>query len=72
MTDFFDESAVGDEAAVLYGDGEFSITRPGTFVVCAVTGTRIALHNLKYWNVDRQEPYVDATAAMRGFGYVDT
>jgi len=27
-------------------------------VVCAVTGERIALSDLKYWNVSRQIPYI--------------
>jgi hypothetical protein len=33
-------------------------------VICAVTGTRIPLHELRYWSVDRQEPYVDAEASL--------
>lgn len=45
------------EAEVQYLDGEFRIIRPGTFVRCAVTGRPIALDELRYWNVDRQEPY---------------
>jgi len=30
-----------------------------------VTGTRIPLHELKYWSVERQEPYVDAEASLK-------
>ncbi len=56
------------EAIVEYGDGEFTIVRPGAFVRCAVTGAKIPLQALKYWNVDRQEAYVDAAAAIEGFG----
>jgi hypothetical protein len=37
----------------------------GDHVVCAVTGARIPLHDLKYWSVDRQEPYVDADASLK-------
>jgi hypothetical protein len=40
---------------------------PGTFVRCAVTGSEIPLDELKYWSVLRQEPYVDAAAALRRF-----
>lgn len=57
------------EAVLEYGDGEFAIVRPGGFVRCAVTGAKIPLQSLKYWNVDKQEAYVDAAAACQGFGY---
>ena len=57
------------EAVVEYLDGEFTVIRPGRFVRCAVTGEKIPLQSLKYWHVDKQEPYVDAAAAMVGFGY---
>ena len=63
-----DSGDVGIEAIVEYADAEFFIVKPGDFVRCAVTGTRIPLKALKYWNVDKQEPYVDAAAAARGFG----
>jgi hypothetical protein len=33
-------------------------------VICAVTGTRIPLHELRYWSVERQEAYVDADASV--------
>lgn len=58
----------GGEAIVEYGDGEFTILKPGAFVRCAVTGAKIPLQALKYWSVDKQEAYADAKAAMQGFG----
>jgi hypothetical protein len=36
----------------------------GYFVHCAVSDEEIPLANLKYWNVDRQEPYKNAAAAL--------
>jgi hypothetical protein len=57
------------EAVLDYRDAEFAVIRPGRFVRCAVTGARIPLEALKYWNVDRQEAYASAEAAMAGFGY---
>ena len=64
------QEARGDgEAVIEYLDAEFSILKPGAYVRCAVTGVKIPLNALKYWNVDKQEPYVDAAAAMKGFGY---
>ncbi|HSG57656.1 MAG TPA: DUF2093 domain-containing protein [Paracoccaceae bacterium] len=34
--------------------------RPGTFVLCAVTGVAVDLEELRYWSVERQEPYASA------------
>jgi hypothetical protein len=43
------------------------VVRPGSFVRCAVTGKPIPVDELMYWNVDRQEPYADAGAALEAF-----
>lgn len=55
----------GGEAVLRYLDGDYKILSPGTFVRCAVTGQAIPIDELKYWNVDEQEAYVDAAAALR-------
>jgi hypothetical protein len=55
------------EARVRYLDGDFQVLMPGTFVRCAVTGAEIPLDELKYWSVPRQEPYVDAAAALKRY-----
>jgi hypothetical protein len=47
----------GAEAKLHYGDNEITILKQGTHVRCAVTGERIALDDLRYWNVDLQEAY---------------
>jgi len=65
----FDGNREADgEAVVEYQDADFAVLRPGRFVRCAVTGRRIPLEALRYWNVDKQEAYFDAAAAMQGFG----
>lgn len=64
-----DKSGSGEQALIEYDDAEFHIIKPGAYVLCAVTGARIPLKALKYWNVDKQEAYIDAAAAMKGFGY---
>lgn len=56
------------EATLDFLDAEFAVVRPGRFVRCAVTGVKIPLEALKYWNVDKQEAYANAEAAMIGFG----
>ena len=51
-------------ATLHYGDGEFVVLKPGRFVLCAVTGRQIPLDALRYWNVERQEPYATAAEAL--------
>lgn len=52
------------EAKLIYGDGVFQIVERGTFVVCAITKKRIPINELKYWSVDKQEPYFDAESSF--------
>ena len=54
----------GREARVHYLDGTFRLLATGDFVRCAVTGGEIALDELRYWSVARQEAYVDAAASL--------
>lgn len=61
------ERGVHGLAVLRYLDGEYQVITPGAFVICAVTGAHIPLEELRYWNVDQQEAYVDATAAHKRF-----
>src|SRR5689334_5315128 len=54
----------GKAARIHYLPGTFRLLSDGDHVVCAVTGVRIPVHELKYWSVERQEPYVDAEASL--------
>lgn len=58
-------SGSGRAARVHYLPGTFRQLSDGDHVVCAVTGARIALHELRYWSVERQEPYADAAASLQ-------
>ncbi len=53
----------GREARLRFLQGTFQLLSPGDYVVCATTGVRIALADLKYWDVDTQQAYADAAAA---------
>jgi hypothetical protein len=44
-------------ARLHYTANGFRVTAPGDHVVCARSGTRIPLDNLRYWSVARQEAY---------------
>jgi hypothetical protein len=52
------------EAKVRYLDGDFQILSPGSHVICAMTGQRIPLDELRYWSVARQEPYADVISSF--------
>jgi hypothetical protein len=56
---------VRGEARVRYGDGEYKVLATGDFVRCAVTGQPIALTELRYWNVERQEAYASAAVSLQ-------
>jgi hypothetical protein len=53
------------EARLRYLDGEVQVVTNGAYVRCAVTGLPIPLDELKYWSVERQEPYIDAGASLK-------
>jgi len=56
----------GENAATLiYGPSGFRVVKHGKFVTCAVTGEPIPLEELRYWSVNRQEPYSTAEIATR-------
>ncbi len=55
----------GEKAVLHYGDGEFVVLKPGRYVECAVTGARIPLEALRYWNPVTQEAYAGPTQALQ-------
>ncbi len=55
------------EARIKYRDSEFQVLAPGDFVRCAVTAKPIPLSELKYWSVERQEPYFSAEVSVQRF-----
>ena len=58
-------SGAGRAARLHYLPGTFRVLSNGDHVICAVTGARIPLHELRSWSVDRQEAYVDAEASVQ-------
>ena len=44
-------------AKLKYLPNNFDIIEEGDHVICAVSGKKISLQNLNYWNVDEQEAY---------------
>ena len=60
-----DAGGAGDLAILEYGDGEFTVMRPGRHVLCAVTGQRIAIETLRYWSPVLQEAYAGPAEALK-------
>ena len=58
------EFAGADLAKLHYGDGDFAVLKPGRFVVCAVSGKKIPLPALRYWNPRLQEAYAGPAEAL--------
>ena len=50
-------------AKLKYLPNNFQVIHPGDYVECAVSGRKISIENLTYWNVDLQEPYYSAFEA---------
>ena len=44
-------------AKLKYQPNNFDIIEEGDHVICAVSGKKIPLQKLNYWNVDEQEAY---------------
>ena len=54
-------------AKLKYLPNNFQILEPGDHVICAVSGKKINLDKLNYWNVDLQEPYFSYKEAAEKF-----
>ncbi len=44
-------------AKLKYLPNNFEVIERGDHVICAISGKKIPLESLSYWNVDLQEPY---------------
>ena len=51
-------------AQLRYGPNTFEVLKNGDHVICAVSGKKIHLENLTYWNVELQEAYFSAKEAQ--------
>ena len=52
-------------AKIKYLPNNFQIIENGDHVVCAISGKKISLENLTYWNVDLQEAYFSFKEAYK-------
>jgi hypothetical protein len=52
-------------AKIKYLPNNYKVIEDGDHVLCAISGKKISLENLNYWNVDRQEAYFSYVEASR-------
>lgn len=58
-------SQSGRPAKLHYLANGFRVLAPGDHVVCAMSGEKIPLDHLRYWNVARQEAYATPELATK-------
>jgi len=52
-------------AKLKYLPNNFEIIEEGDHVICAISGKKISLEKLTYWNVELQEPYFSYVEASK-------
>jgi|TARA_B100001540_G_C15455827_1_gene483262 hypothetical protein len=52
-------------AKIKYLPNNFEIIERGDYVICSVSGKKIPLDKLNYWNVELQEPYFSYLEASK-------
>ena len=52
-------------AKLKYLPNNFEILENGDHVLCAISGKKILIENLTYWNVDEQEAYYSYKEASK-------
>ncbi len=52
-------------AKLKYLPNNFKVIQEGDHVLCAISGKKILLENLNYWNVELQEPYFSYIEASK-------
>ena len=55
------------KAKLLFKHNSFEIIEEGDYVLCAVSGKKIKLQDLNYWNVDLQEAYFSPIEVKQRF-----
>jgi hypothetical protein len=52
-------------AKLKYLPNNFQVIQEGDHVICAISGKKIPLEDLNYWNVDLQEAYFSYVEASK-------
>ena len=57
----------GNKAKLKFNPNNFEIVKDGDYVICAVSGKKIPINQLAYWNVELQEAYFSPKEAQERF-----
>ncbi len=57
----------GNKAKLKYNSNNFEILEEGDHVVCAVSGKKIPIGELTYWNIELQEAYFSPKEAQQRY-----
>jgi|TARA_B100001093_G_scaffold457712_1_gene469602 hypothetical protein len=52
-------------AKIKYLPNNFETIEDGDYVICGISGKKISLDQLNYWNVELQEPYYSYVEASK-------
>ena len=55
------------KAKLIFKHNYFEIADEGDYVLCAISGKKINIKNLSYWNVDLQEAYYSSKEANQRY-----
>ena len=55
------------KAKLIFKHNYFEILENGDHVICAISGKKIKLENLNYWNVELQEAYYSSLEANKRY-----
>ena len=55
----------GNKAKLKFYPNNFEIVEKGDYVICAISGKKIPLNELTYWNVELQEAYFSYKEAFK-------
>ena len=55
------------KAKLIFKHNNFEIVDEGDYVLCAISGKKISIKNLSYWNVDLQEAYYSSKEANQRY-----
>ena len=56
-----------NKAKLKFNPNDFEIIDDGDHVICSVSGKKIPLNQLTYWNVDLQEAYFSPKEAQQRY-----
>ena len=61
----------GNKAKLKFYPNNFEIVEKGDYVICAVSGKKILLKELTYWNVELQEAYYSPEEVKKRFDQIE-